>query len=195
MSGQATLVDSNGEKTVEWDTSNRITPEIIKSTFLGAVGATLEDRKKVIAIGVQKSLDAGKTYVVPVPKGWVRQLTREGIEPNPGPSWDSFIEAMKKELGGIYAAYEEDLKIGGKLFNQVLTWKNQQGSTARGVTADALFEYIQQVEDGLEKLFGKDDVLFAAIHKAIIPGIHFHIELLPIFPRSAIINVKKSYLY
>jgi hypothetical protein len=30
--------------------------------------------------------------------GWVRDLTLEGIEPNPGPTWDELLEAITKKF-------------------------------------------------------------------------------------------------
>ncbi len=68
--------------------------------------------------------------------GWVRELTREGIEPNPGPSWDDFVEAAKKTFSTDYSEYEDDLKKGGRLYTQLMDLKKSEGKKPKVLLGD-----------------------------------------------------------
>ncbi len=105
---------------------------------------------------------------------WKRDLTREGIEPNPGPNWDEFIGVMEKVLGSSYEDYEEDLKKNGRLYKGLVKWKEDvQGKRVKSLLADALLEYCGSTDDeitaNLEKILGNED---DQLIKAIVTGIH-----------------------
>ncbi len=101
--------------------------------------------------------------------GWVRELTREGIEPNRGPSWDDFVEAAKKTFSTDYSKYEEDLKKKrGRLYTQLMALKESEGKKPKVLLGDTLLEYVgktkEEMEANLTKLLGgEDDVLISGI--------------------------------
>ncbi len=104
--------------------------------------------------------------------GWVRELTREGIEPNPGPSWDDFVEAAKKTFGTEYSEYGDDLKKGGRLYNQLMDLKKSEGKKPKLLLSDTLLAYVgktkEEMEANLTKLLGgEDDVLIDGIIASI----------------------------
>ncbi len=41
--------------------------------------------------------------------GWIRDLTAEGIESNPGPSWDDLLEVVKKKFPLDYPNIQDNL--------------------------------------------------------------------------------------
>ncbi len=117
--------------------------------------------------------------------GWVRELIREGIEPNPGPSWDDFVEAAKKTFSTDYTEYEDDLKKGGRLYNQLVDLKKSEGKKFKLLLSDTLLEYVgktkEEMEANLTKLLGEDYTLIngiiASINRMIIQptGMYHHI--------------------
>ena len=50
---------------------------------------------------------------------WLRDLTKEGIEPNPGPLWGDFLDKLKLKLGNqFFSLYETSItKLGTALFD------------------------------------------------------------------------------
>ncbi len=100
--------------------------------------------------------------------GWLRNLTEEGVEPNPGPTWAAFLEAMKKQLGDEYGLYADDLKKGGKLYTHLWDWKRSQGKNSKMIDADVLFEFVaaerkEVTTAPLTNIFKDDDIIIRNI--------------------------------
>ncbi len=100
--------------------------------------------------------------------GWLRNLTEEGVEPNPGPTWAAFLEAMKKQLGDEYGLYADDLKKGGKLYTHLWDWKRSQGKNSKMIDADVLLEFVaaerkEVTTAPLTNIFKDDDIIIRNI--------------------------------
>ncbi len=110
--------------------------------------------------------------------GWLRGLTKEGVEPNPGPTWAAFLEAMKKQLGDEYDLYADDLKKEGKLYTQLLGWKHSKGKNPKMIDADVLFEFVAaERKEGMTApltiIFKDDDTIIRNI-LAVVDGSNDH---------------------
>jgi hypothetical protein len=79
-----TIIDSNGERKIEWDVNKQITPEDIRALFPPANGRGMKvDRKKPVFILGPTTLVRGKTYIVPVPpKGLIIEFNEIFIVQN-----------------------------------------------------------------------------------------------------------------
>ncbi len=100
--------------------------------------------------------------------GWLWDLTKEGVEPNPGSTWAVFLEAMKKQLGEEYGHYADDLKKNGKLYTQLWDWKRSQGKNSKMIDADVLFEFVaaerkEVTTAPLTNIFKGDDIIIRNI--------------------------------
>ncbi len=92
---------------------------------------------------------------------WIRNLTQEGIEPNPGPSWNHFVEAMKQDLEENYEPYQGTLSKRGLLYWEIIKWKETQGKKFPIIDLDQLFEFVSGTQDEMELKLGgvfRDDI-------------------------------------
>jgi hypothetical protein len=52
-------------------------------------------------------------------EGWQRDLTQEGVEPNPGASWDEFQEKLKEKLGEFFEFFKTPIdNLKNAVFNE-----------------------------------------------------------------------------
>lgn len=104
--------------------------------------------------------------------GWLRDLTIEGVEPNPGPAWGIFIDNLKRVLGSewnpsIEKYLEETFKFNVKQHASVdeltpLTTEHVEGYLAIHSENFPLKEHIEHVLKELKH--GNVHIAFQSYH-------------------------------
>jgi hypothetical protein len=93
-------------------------------------------------------------------------LTNEGIEPNPGPSWDEFLEKLKVKLGKFFDRFEKPID---DLQNAVFEEYQDLPDTIN------VKKYLEQRRDEVVKL-GITEALLRSINE-VLDGVFYFLNL------------------
>ncbi len=103
--------------------------------------------------------------------GWERDLTMEGIESNPGPSWDDLLEVMKEKFPLDYPNIEGDLDQLQQYLKKVFESPIITTTEVEDFFGDEKLQtehkvsrgMVHAIKEGLSRLKGIYDMLFYSI--------------------------------